>query len=143
MTIKGNFKTILAGVDGSDNSDIAFTEAVELAKRLGAVLHVVEVVDNLHSAMPKDTVETQKELAFERLKDYVERAKDLGLSESIHISVEVGNPKNLLTDTLPERLNVDLIVIGATGKHFFKNSYLGSVSDYVANNAKCSVLVSR
>ncbi|MHC5229648.1 universal stress protein [Enterococcus sp. LJL99] len=143
MAIKGTYKNILVAVDGSDSSSIAFTEAVEIAKRSNATLHVTEIVDNLHSSMPKDTVASQKELAYEHIDEYIERSADLGLTTPIKAVVEVGSPKHLLTTTIPEAVAADLIVIGANGKHFLMNTSIGSVASYVVNNAPCSVLVSR
>lgn len=143
MTIKGTYKNILVAVDGSDSSSIAVTEAVEIAKRSNAILYITEIVDNLHSSMPKETIDSQKELAYEHINEYIERAADLGITTPVKAVVEVGSPKHLLTSTIPEELDADLIVIGANGKHFFKNTSIGSVAGYVVNNAPCSVLVSR
>lgn len=143
MTIKGTYKNILVAVDGSDSSSIAFTEAIEIAKRSKATLHVAEIVDNLHSSMPKEIVASQKELAYEHIDEYIERAADLDLTTPIKAIVEVGSPKHLLTTTIPEAINADLIVIGANGKHFLMSTSIGSVASYVVNNAPCSVLVSR
>ena len=143
MAIKGTYKHILVAVDGSDSSSIAFTEAVEIAKRSQATLHITEVVDNLHSSLPEETIASQKELAYEHINEYVERAVDLGLTTPMESIVEVGSPKHLLTTTIPKALEADLIVVGANGKHFLMSTSIGSVASYVVNNAPCSVLVSR
>jgi len=41
------------------------------------------------------------------------------------------------------REEIDVIVIGSTGKGFLKRKVLGSVSDKVVRNARCSVYVVR
>ncbi|MEO8268160.1 MAG: universal stress protein [Aureliella sp.] len=60
------------------------------------------------------------------------------------VSAEVldGGPANVLTEFADEQ-GTDLIVMGAVGRSALKRVALGSVSDSVANQAQCSVLVVR
>jgi len=58
------------------------------------------------------------------------------------IKIVHGDPVDELL-VFAEREHIDVIVIGSTGKGFIKRKVLGSVSDKVVRNAKCSVYVIR
>jgi nucleotide-binding universal stress UspA family protein len=53
-----------------------------------------------------------------------------------------GNPKEVLLEEA-QKLDADLIVVGSHGRRGFKRFLLGSVSEAVAMNAHCSVVVVR
>ena len=53
-----------------------------------------------------------------------------------------GNPKEVILEEA-KKWNADLIVVGSHGRRGFKRFLLGSVSDAVAMNAHCSVVVVR
>lgn len=55
---------------------------------------------------------------------------------------ETGNPAVVILE-VAERIDADLIVLGAIGHSMVSRMLLGSVSDRVATHAKCSVLVVR
>ena len=63
-------------------------------------------------------------------------------NEGVKISsvIKEGSPANVILDVAAEE-DVDLIVIGSSGKSGFDRFILGSVSDKVVNAAKCPVLV--
>lgn len=53
-----------------------------------------------------------------------------------------GNPKEVILEEA-KKWNADLIVVGSHGRRGFKRFLLGSVSEAVAMNAHCSVVVVR
>jgi nucleotide-binding universal stress UspA family protein len=57
-------------------------------------------------------------------------------------AVLAGNPKEVILEEA-EKWNADLIVVGSHGRRGFKRFLLGSVSEAVAMNAHCSVVVVR
>ena len=57
-------------------------------------------------------------------------------------SVLAGNPKEVILEEA-KKWNADLIVVGSHGQRGFKRLLLGSVSEAVAMNAHCSVVVVR
>ena len=57
-------------------------------------------------------------------------------------AVLAGNPKQVILEEA-KNWNADLIVVGAHGRRSFKRFLLGSVSEAVAMNAHCSVVVVR
>ena len=53
-----------------------------------------------------------------------------------------GEPREVIVKEA-ERLKVQLIIMGSRGLGIVQRLLLGSVSDYVVHNAKCSVLISK
>ncbi|MFN2407796.1 MAG: universal stress protein [Pyrinomonadaceae bacterium] len=53
-----------------------------------------------------------------------------------------GKPKEIILEDA-KKWNADLIVVGSHGRRGFKRFLLGSVSEAVAMNAHCSVVVVR
>ena len=58
----------------------------------------------------------------------------------LEIKVVYGDPAETLI-SFAEKETVDVIVIGGSGKGFLKRKLLGSVSQKVAEQAKCSVYI--
>jgi nucleotide-binding universal stress UspA family protein len=67
-------------------------------------------------------------------------ASEIGIP--LDVRVAYGDPADEMIG-LAEQEKVDVIVIGSTGKGFLKRKVLGSVSNKVVQNAKCSVYVVR
>jgi len=108
-------KRIVVGVDGSPESATAYTVARALAERFGS--HFRPIVD--HGGKPVDMA-------------LVGAITSDGVKESMH------EPVRALVGASGI---VDLVVVGSRGLHGLKA--LGSVSERVAHQAKCSVLVVR
>lgn len=73
----------------------------------------------------------------------VDKAKDLCEKRSISdYSVEVGegDARNVICEAV-DRHRADILVVGSNGHGKLKRVILGSVSDYCAHHAHCSVLV--
>ena len=54
--------------------------------------------------------------------------------------IKEGSPARAILEVANEE-NVDLIVMGSSGKSGFDRFIMGSVADKVVNSAKCAVLV--
>lgn len=65
-----------------------------------------------------------------------------GANARVETVIMEGHPGITIVEEAKNR-NVDLIVVGAQGHSFFERAILGSVSDFVATHASCSVLVVR
>ncbi|XVF72616.1 hypothetical protein PTKIN_Ptkin12aG0135000 [Pterospermum kingtungense] len=73
----------------------------------------------------------------------VEKAKELCLSKSVNDAVaEVveGDPRNVLCEAV-EKHHASMLVVGSHGYGAIKRAVLGSVSDYCAHHAHCSVMI--
>jgi nucleotide-binding universal stress UspA family protein len=77
-------------------------------------------------------------------QEAVTSAEQVLASAGLKASGEVfsGNPKEIILEDA-KKWNADLIVVGSHGRRGFKRFLLGSVSEAVAMNAHCSVVVVR
>lgn len=142
MSAKENYDNIIVGVDGSEASEIAFAQAVTLAKQNNAKLHVAQVINNVVNYLPATALEELRGECEDRYSNLEEQANNMGFTNLVSI-IKEGSPKKLLAVTLPESVDADLIVLGATGRHFISESLLGSIAHYATTHAKCNVLIVR
>ncbi|MCP8849271.1 universal stress protein [Latilactobacillus curvatus] len=140
------YKHILVAIDGSYEAELAFRKAVEVALRNNGQLHLIHVIDtrafqnisSFDSAMVEQVTETAKKT----MDEYIVTANELGLKD-VDYSIEYGAPKSLIAREVPEKKNIDLIMIGATGLNAVERLLIGSVTEYVTRTAVCDVLVVR
>lgn len=142
----GKYKRILVAVDGSEEADRAFDQAVELANKYDSVLGIVSVVD-IRNFTPSVAFEGDlEEQVYANLKDKVmelsQHAKGKGVKE-IRYYLESGNPKTLVAIDIPAEFQADLIIVGATGLNRIEKLLVGSVSSFVTRQAKCDTLIVR
>ncbi|AMB95897.1 universal stress protein [Aerococcus urinae] len=141
-----NYEHILTPVDGSDEAELAFKKAVEVALRNDAELIITHIVDTrsiqtttgYEGTLSDELVKQAKEL----LNDYKKYASEKGVKE-IQTVIDYGSPKVQIAKELSKEYHADLIMIGATGLNAVERLFIGSVSEYVIRNANCDVLVVR
>ncbi|MDE1548389.1 universal stress protein [Jeotgalibaca caeni] len=140
------YETILAPVDGSNESELSFRKAIEVAKRNKAKLIIAHIIDTRAIQTPSgfegnftDEIVRQTKMMMD---EYIAIAKEAGLSNIEH-RIEYGSPKVMIAKELPTQYPIDLIMIGATGLNKVERLFIGSVSEYVIRNAPCDVLVVR
>jgi nucleotide-binding universal stress UspA family protein len=143
---------ILLATDGSEDAMLAARVAIGLAKDTGAELHVVHVgpkhVYPPPTAGPTPPMGTDKEVRDEaqRVLDWQvdEITKAGGDITDAHL--RVGKPDEEIL-RVSEEIVVGLIVLGnqGLGGKFsrLKRFLMGSVSEWVAHYARCSVMVVR
>ena len=140
------YEHIMVAIDGSHESELAFLKGVHVAKRNNAQLLLVHVIDTraLQSIMTFDSYiyEKLEDEAKAVLANYERQAREAGLTK-IRKVIEFGNPKSLLAVDIPDKENVDLIMIGATGLNTFERLLVGSSSEYILRHAKVDLLVVR
>ena len=137
------YKKILVPTDGSEFAVKAQRHALFLAKVSGAEIVAVSVTENnFVNGLPLDDEVYQlnqvlKERSEENLKEFDKlNEDDLKIT---HI-VKEGSPAKCILEVANEE-DVDLIVMGRSGKSGFDRFIMGSVADKVVNSAKCAVLV--
>lgn len=147
---------ILVAIDGSEPAWKALEVAGDLAKLAHARIDVLHVVrpepppEGLLAYAEAERIPLEEEIArwrSERLAgDELAReararlaAKGVAAVETI---VEEGAPASVIPATA-ERLGVDLVVVGSRGRTGLAATLLGSVSQRVAQHARCSVLIVR
>jgi nucleotide-binding universal stress UspA family protein len=145
-------KKILVAIDGSPHSDKAAEEAVRLAagnqSQLKSRIYALLVLPNAPSSNYTDFVpsalmtETKKwEELRQRLFFVVEKCS-AEYDIPLEMIVEYGDPAEKII-SLAKREEMDVIVIGSTGKGAIERRIKGSVSHKVASNAGCSVYIVR
>ncbi len=140
------FKVIAVGTDGSETADQAVKAAAELARDVGAELHVIVEYRPDRSGMAQASgapiVETgaHRALRVEVAAQVGRRAVDTwaaGLRAEHHEAE--GDPVDVILDT-SEAVGADLIVVGSKGMRA-RCRFIGSVPNSVAHAATCSVLI--
>lgn len=140
------YKRILLPTDGSKYSDKSEKHALALAAANNAEIIALSVVENSFSLnLPdSDTISEVNQLLkkeTEKNLNKVERLRDKeGLDVKITKKVAEGSPARVILETI-ESEDIDLVVIGSSGKTGFDKFLMGSVAEKVVKSAKCSVLV--
>lgn len=143
-----NYKNILVPVDGSKEAEAALGKAIQVAIRNGedANLHILHVIDTRAFQNVTDfkttMVEQVAETAKKTLDAYLQQAKDAGV-QNVDYTIEYGSPKDIIGHQAPEKLNADLIMIGATGLNAIERLLIGSVTEYVTRTANVDTLIVR
>jgi len=128
------YQNILLPVDGSQESIEAFKTGVQQAKVWESSIYLVQV----HSEDSKETKIDGTNSFLASLEDY---ANNQGVA--LHKELIYGEPRLEIAENLVDRWDIDLIVMGATGKGTIAKMIIGSVTTYVVRQAKCDVLISR
>lgn len=140
------YSHIQIAVDGSKETDLAFTKAVAIAKRNNASLEILHVIDTRSfqnvSSFDSAMVEQVSADAKKKLEEYYDRAVKAGIKD-VHYSIEFGSPKTIIAHDFPKKHQTDLIVLGATGLNAVERLLIGSVTEYVTRTAECDVIVIR
>ena len=137
------YKKILVPTDGSEFAKKAQKHALFLSKVSGAEIIAVSVTENnFVNGLPLDDEVYQlnqilKERSEENLKEFDELNED---DLKITHVIREGSPARVILDVAHEE-DVDLIVMGSSGKSGFDRFIMGSVADKVVNSSKCAVLV--
>ena len=137
------YKKILVPTDGSEFAKKAQKQALFLANVCGAEIIAISVTENnLVSGLPlDDEVYQLNQILKERSKENLEEFDKLNKNDlKITHVIKEGLPAKVILEVAKEE-DVDLIVMGSSGKSGFDRFIMGSVADKVVNSAKCAVLV--
>lgn len=137
------YKKILVPTDGSEFAIKAELHALFLAKISGAEIIALSVSENhfINGISLNEEVQQLNQILTDRCKEDLKKFEDMN-EESVKISsiIKEGSPAKSILDVADEE-DIDLIVMGSSGKSGFDRFILGSVCDKVVNSAKCPVLV--
>jgi universal stress protein A len=142
------FRHILAPTDFSDYSKKAVASALELAKKFGAkltILHVVElppypIEGYVPPSVSASFLEDLERQATQDLAQLVPEAASANV-ELVRL-VAVGTPYRKIIETA-EAEQVDLIVMATAGRTGFSHMVMGSIAERVVRTATCPVLTIR
>ena len=147
---------MVVGTDGSETAGEAVRQASELAKQIGAKVHLVsayEPVAETAAAVPvarEDEARVPpadaqwavapREGVDAILDDVAAVARAAGVEAEVH--AREGSPADAILD-VAEETGADLIVVGNKGMTGAERFLLGSVPNKVSHHAPCSVLIVR
>ncbi|MFC6954377.1 universal stress protein [Halorubellus litoreus] len=145
------YEHVLIPTDGSETSEHAVDEALEVASRFDATVSALYVVDtdSVGISLGAEQVDRIRQGRFGEMDDlearasdataYVaERARERGVDVEEH--ARAGRPASVIAD-FADDADVDLIVMGSHGRSGLSRVVLGSVTEHVLRETHKSVLV--
>jgi nucleotide-binding universal stress UspA family protein len=144
------FRSIVVGTDGSETANQAVSQATELAKSIGAAIHLVSAYEPVPEQRLRDEAKeapgdlqwmvNQREDVDATLDEAAKGIRAAGIE--VEIYARQGDPADSILDVAEER-EADLIIVGNKGMTGAKRFLLGSVPNKVSHHAPCSVLIIR
>jgi len=146
------YKKILLPTDGSEHANKAAKQAIWIASTSGAELIALNVIEtsSLVGLPAEDLIVRIKEMLKEEGRKSLEKIADILKETEIQgecqkevkltTNTEEGSPSDVIIKTVKEE-DIDLIVMGTSGKHGLDRFLLGSVTENVVRSAPCPVLV--
>ncbi len=145
-------KNVLVATDFSPSSDTALAYGRTLARTFGGRLHVMHVVEDVALrlayadaaggiASPRDT-QLEIERDGQRRLDAAVAEDDRRELQAVAV-LRVGNSPAAEIVNYAAETNIDVIVVGATGRGMIDRLLMGSVADKVIRRAPCPVLAVR
>ncbi len=138
------FKSIIAAIDGSEQSLLGLRHAGELAGCFGGrviLVHAFPHTSDLRDMLEYNTLVAQRKLAGQRVLDAAKRQLGAAAAEVEEDLLEGPAAEAILSAA--EARKADLIVMGTRGLGSLKGMVFGSVSTKVAHYAPCPVMVVR
>jgi len=137
------FKKILAGFDGSPQSEKAVDSALALARSLDAGVLLLAVARPPEPATIVEVdamIDEAREHFAQQFKKIAQRAQEMEVE--IRTEIVVGHPVEQIVHRA-ELEGTDLIVLGRRGKSRFEKMLVGSTAEKVLRYAHCPVMVVR
>jgi nucleotide-binding universal stress UspA family protein len=144
------FSSIVVGTDGSETARKAVGQAVDLAKQIGATLHIVSAYEPVSGSRLREErreVTPDLEWAVNPREDVDTTLKEAAaMAAEAKVKAETyarqGDAADAILDVAEER-GADLIIVGNKGMTGAKRFLLGSVPNKVSHHAPSSVLIIR
>lgn len=145
------YHKILLPTDGSKYAERAAKHAIWIAGHSNAEIIALNVVDTSSLVgLPAEDLtvrvtEILKEEAHKSLESIERMISELEEEEGFEKGVKLikeskeGSPADVILKTVEDE-DIDLIVMGTSGKHGLDRFLLGSVTEKVVRSAKCPVL---
>jgi nucleotide-binding universal stress UspA family protein len=145
------FESIVVGTDGSQTAREAVRQAAELAKLLGAHVHLVCAYEPAPSVALRDlggdapaavdwALGPPREAVDATLAEAAESLREAGVA--VEVYARRGDAADAILDVAEER-SADLIIVGNRGTTGTSRFLLGSVPNKISHHAPCAVLIIR
>jgi glycine betaine transporter len=138
---------ILVPTDFSEGSEHALDYALELAGKLGATVHLVNVIGIPMLGVPElgvaltgatiDSIVVENQTQLDKLADRKRAQGTIGQAV-----LRTGDARDSILQAA-EELHADLIVMGTHGRRGVSRALLGSIAETVVRSAPCPVLTIR
>ena len=141
------YQNILCATDFSDHCRAAAERAVEMARRYGAKLTLLHVVEYFPEDRSNEIIapEDREPAAYQKQQAYISLASlahDLGYDDAgREVTFTTGSARHGIV-SFAEEQSIDLIVIATHGSHGITN-ILGATAYGVMHRASCDVLAVR
>ncbi len=136
-----DLRRLLCPIDFSDASEGALRYALDLAGKLGSELHLVHAFQLSAYAAPDSDLAKGFRHDLERDLDALIH-RHAGRGVVLHRHLRMGVPYVEIVAAARD-LEIDLIVMGTTGKTGLEHFLLGSVAERIVRSAECPVLTVR
>jgi len=139
------FKNILVPYDGTSFSNRAFQKALDIAKKDNSKITIFTVIEGEYSAIMgyskinPQVIKKQQSAAKKYIYKLESSAKNSGVSITVKIKQGTKIVKEILDFAKSKKFN--LIVMGSHGRTGINKLILGSVSNGVVQQARCSIMV--
>ncbi len=142
------FSSIMVCIDGSKISFKAARKAFNLAKKYRSEISAIYVsfIPDSMSRAPQYTRDELHQHDVEQMKYWLKDVTPEAKEDNINFKIKVKQTNTSIVEEIikiADAENIDLIVIGSTGKSKLERIFVGSVAQGVVSNAKCSVLLVR
>jgi nucleotide-binding universal stress UspA family protein len=136
------FRKILHANDGSDHAFNALSLALQIAKHDMAELHMVSVEQVDHMPQLAEEAQQGTGATARRFHHVLQRAHAMAEESrlKLHTHVLAGHPVQDIIELAAE-LQVDLLVVGASGHSALYDRMIGSRAQKILHHAPCPVLV--
>lgn len=136
-------KKILVPIDGSSSSLMAEEIAALIAKRTGAAVNVLHIMQELRLAyrLPSNVQDELLGMIEQRAKHVIESAKALFSEENVKVEAETMGSNDPAESILEFSKDFDLIVMGSRGENEKEPYALGSITKKVVRHTKCPTLI--
>jgi len=137
---------ILMGIDDSKFSEDVLRAIVTQFRTENTEVRILHVLQPVAPAPPQmaagyaPELEEQKKSARELVEGMAAELRGLGFTATT--SVEIGDTRERIIDTAAD-WQADLIMVGSHGRRGIPRFLLGSVAEFVARHARCSVEIVR
>jgi len=133
------YDRILVPTDGSQTASAAMSAAVEIASRDGAEIHVLNVINTRYY---DTSIDSAVEPLRERGERYVDALAELAADADVSVTtaIELGRPARVILEYVDDH-DVDLVVMGTSGRGDLERRLLGSTTEHVVTHADVPVHV--
>jgi nucleotide-binding universal stress UspA family protein len=148
-------KKVLVAIDGSENSERALDFALEFAEKYSAHLTLLNVSEmSAVTSVPSDITpypggmggsmvvldKDFRKIHEELLTKALEHAKAVRPNVSVSSVLSEGNPASEIV-ALAKDEQFDVVIVGHRGSGKLKEMFMGNISERVAHQAGCTVII--